>query len=61
MILRLYEAHGARGTAYLRVGLPFEEAMKCNTLEDEDTPLVVTDSSIRIPYAPHQLISIVLR
>ena len=34
MIVRLYEAHGGRGTARLRVGVPFGEAWFTNLLED---------------------------
>ena len=34
LVLRLYECHGARGTARLRVGVPFTAARRCNLLED---------------------------
>ena len=39
LLLRLYEAHGARGRARLHVGWPVAEAVSCNLLEDAGEPL----------------------
>ena len=39
LVLRMYEAHGARGEARLRLGLPFGEVHACNLLEDAGEPL----------------------
>ncbi len=61
LVLRLYEAHGARGEARLRVGLPFTDALSCNLLEDTGDPLVVEDGAIIVPYRPHQIISLLVR
>jgi alpha-mannosidase len=61
LVLRLYEAHGARGEARLRPGLPFTEAVACNLLEDAGPPLAVEDGAIVVPYRPHQIISVLVR
>ena len=58
LVLRLYEAHGGRGTARVKVGLPFQNAVLCNTLEEEGEALQVEGDEIVVPYGPHQLISI---
>jgi alpha-mannosidase len=60
LVLRLYEAHGARGIAELEVGLPFTSATVCNTLEEDGEALEVKGGVIEIPYRPHQLISVKL-
>ena len=41
LLLRLYEPHGARGTARLSLAAPFAEARRANLLEDPGTPLRV--------------------
>ena len=53
LVLRLYEAHGARGTARLRVGVPFTDASSCNLLEDPGEPLETDGDEIviRLPAA----------
>ncbi|MBT6149074.1 MAG: hypothetical protein HOH74_26790, partial [Gemmatimonadetes bacterium] len=60
-VLRLYEAHGGRGTARVKVGLPFATAVLCNTLEEEGEALEVEADEIIVPYQPHQLISILIK
>jgi alpha-mannosidase len=60
LVLRLYEAHGARGEAHLRLGLPFGDAVSCNLLEDAGEPLAVEDGAIIVPYRPHQIISLLV-
>ena len=35
IVLRLYECHGARGTAWVHVGLPFATAVLCDILGDK--------------------------
>ena len=58
LVLRLYEAHGARGTARLRLGVPFASAVRANALEDEGDELVHDGGTIEIPYRPHELITV---
>src|SRR5207248_3344760 len=57
-VLRLYEAHGARGTARLRLAAPFSAARRANALEDDGDPLEVDAGAIVIPYRPHELITV---
>jgi alpha-mannosidase len=61
LLLRLYEAHGARGRARLRVGWPVTEAVSCNLLEDAGEPLPLAGGVIDLGYRPHQIISLLVR
>jgi len=61
LVLRLYEAHGARGTARLRLGLPFEEALLANGLEEDAEALRVDGDTVEVPYLPHQLLTVKAR
>jgi alpha-mannosidase len=61
LLLRLYEAHGARGRAGLRVGWPVTEAVSCNLLEDAGDPLPLVRGVIELGYRPHQIISLLVR
>ncbi len=61
LVLRLYECHGARGRATLRVALPFEAACLTDILEDDGEALAADGDAITIDYTPHRLISIKLR
>jgi alpha-mannosidase len=61
LILRLYEAHGGRGSAKVRLGFAFEEAWAVTLLEDRLHELPVDDSAIRVDYAPFELITIAVR
>jgi alpha-mannosidase len=58
LVLRLYEAHGARGTARVRLGLPFEAARLANLLEDDGEPLEIGGDTIIVPYRPHQVVTV---
>jgi alpha-mannosidase len=58
LLVRLYEAHGARGTARLRVAIAFDSARLANVLEDDGEPLTIADGVIEIPYRPHQIITV---
>jgi alpha-mannosidase len=61
LVLRLYEAHGARGVARLRPGLPFADVVQCNLLEDAGAPVAVEEGAVVVPYRPHQIISLLVR
>ena len=60
LVLRLYEAHGARGTGRLRVGVPFTNPRLCNLLEDPGEPLETDGDGIVIPYGPHEIVSVLV-
>ena len=61
LVLRLYEAHGARGSARLRLSSPFESAVTANALEEELGRLDADGDAIVIPYRPHELVTVVVR
>jgi alpha-mannosidase len=60
VILRLYECHGARGTARLHTAFPFKTARLCNLLEDKGDKLNVVDGGIDISYRPFEVITVLL-
>jgi alpha-mannosidase len=60
LVLRLYEAHGARGLARLRVAAPFSSARRANVLEDDGEALVVDGDAVLMPYRPHEILTVKL-
>ena len=60
LVLRLYEPHGARGTARVRLGFPFATARRANLLEDPGEPLAVTGTTLEIPYRPFELVTVLV-
>ena len=62
VVLRLYEAHGARGTARISLGFPFSVAARANALEEEEgDELAVEDGAIALSYRPHEVATVVVR
>ena len=61
LILRLYEAHGGRGTARVRVDVAFSRACRTDLLEDEGEELPVLDGAIEVAYRPWELITLAVR
>jgi alpha-mannosidase len=61
IVLRLYECHGARGTAKVHVGLPFATAVLCDILERDGVVAAIRDGVIEVPYLPFKIISLKLR
>jgi alpha-mannosidase len=60
LVLRLYEPHGARGTARVRLAFPFASARRANLLEDPGEPLAVRDAVIEIPYRPFEVVTVLV-
>ncbi len=60
LVLRLYEPHGARGTAHVRLAFPFAAARRANLLEDPGEPLAVRDAVIEIPYRPFEVVTVLV-
>jgi alpha-mannosidase len=58
LVVRLYETHGARGTATVTLRARVREACRANGLEDPGEPLRTVDSRIVVPYSPFELITI---
>ena len=61
IVLRLYEAHGARGKAIIRTAIPFKRAVFCNILEEESGAAILDDGKIVVPYTPYQIVSVKLK
>jgi len=60
LVLRLYEAHGARGTARVRLGVPVGSARRVNALEEGGTGLELADGEVVLPYRPYELITVLV-
>jgi alpha-mannosidase len=60
LVVRLYEAHGARGTAALRLGFPVRGARFANLLEDPGEPARVDGDTIAVPYAPYEIVTLLV-
>jgi alpha-mannosidase len=60
LIVRLYEAHGGRGAARLRVGVPFAEAWFANLLEDRLGPAEVEGDEVLVPFRPFEIVTVAL-
>jgi alpha-mannosidase len=61
LVLRLYDAHGARGLARVSLGIPFTEARRANLLEDAGEALEVDGATIKVPYRPHEIVTLLVR
>ena len=51
----------ARGTARLRLGVPFASARLANGLEEDGGPLEVAAGEVELPYRPHELLTVKVR
>src|SRR5262249_52016073 len=60
LVLRLYEAHGGRGVARVRLARPFTHARVANALEEETGRADVDGDSIVLPYRPHEVITVLV-
>ncbi len=60
LIVRLYEPHGARGSARLRVGVPFADAWFANVLEDRLGAAEVSGDDVVVPFRPFEIVTVEL-
>ena len=60
LVLRLYEAHGGRGVARVRLASPFTSARIANALEEETGRAEVDGDAIVLPYRPHEVITVLV-
>ena len=58
LVLRLYEAHGARGTARVRIACA--RARFANALEEPLDEATVEGGAIVVPYLPHQVLTLLV-
>lgn len=62
IVLRLYECHGSRGIAKVKIEIPFKRAVFCNILEEEGQKAQLgQDGAIEVPYGPYQVIGVKLK
>jgi alpha-mannosidase len=58
LVLRLYEAHGGRGTARVRLAVPVARARLANALEEDGDALDLDRDAILLPYRPHEVLTV---
>jgi alpha-mannosidase len=58
IVLRLFEPHGGRGVARIRLSSPFSAARRASILEDDGAPLDVDGGTIVIPYRPREIVTV---
>jgi alpha-mannosidase len=60
LVLRLYEAHGGRGRARIRLALSWSSARRANLLEDDVGPADVEDGAIVVDYRPWEIVTLLV-
>jgi alpha-mannosidase len=58
LVVRLYENERSRGSATLRTGFPLASAYRCNLLEEDETPLAVTQNAVHFSVKPYQIVTL---
>lgn len=58
MIVRFYEAFGARGEVGLKTTLPVESVQRANLLEESQGDLPLTDGSVRVNLRPFEIVTL---
>jgi alpha-mannosidase len=61
VVLRLYEPHGGRGHAFVRLRPPVAEAWRANLLEEPSERLTVRDGVVELSYRPWEIVTVVAR
>ena len=60
VVLRLYEAHGGRGRARVRLGVPFTTTRRSNLLEDDLGPATIDGDAIVVDFRPWQIVTLLV-
>jgi alpha-mannosidase len=60
LVLRLYEAHGGRGRARIRLAVPWSSARRANLLEDDLGPADVDGDAIVVDYRPWEIVTLLV-
>jgi alpha-mannosidase len=60
LVLRLYEPHGGRGEARLRLAFPIGSVHRASLLEDEGDPLETDGGELVLAYRPFELITVLI-
>jgi alpha-mannosidase len=61
LVLRLYEAHGGRGRARVRLAPAFTQARRANLLEDDLGPAEVAGDAVLVDFRPWEVITLLVR
>jgi alpha-mannosidase len=62
LVLRLYEAHGARGRTRLTLGVEAASVTRANLLEDaEGDDLPLTGGSVELEFRPYEIVTLLVR
>jgi alpha-mannosidase len=60
LVLRLYEAHGGRGTARVRLREAPKRARLANALEEPVGDVTIEAAELVLPYLPHQVLTVLV-
>ncbi len=60
LVLRLYEAHGGRGRARIRLAVPWTTARRVNLLEDDLGPAAADGGAIVVDYRPWEIVTLLV-
>jgi alpha-mannosidase len=60
LLLRLYEAHGGRGRARIRLGLAFTRARRSNILEDDVGAMEIEGDTILLDFDPWEIVTLLV-
>jgi alpha-mannosidase len=60
LVLRLYEPHGGRGTARIRLARPVTSAARANLLEDPLEEAEVRDGAIVVAFRPWEVVTLLV-
>ena len=60
LVLRAYEAHGGRGVARVRLGVPFGEARRANLLEEPGEGVEEEDGALVVPFRPWEVVTLLV-
>jgi len=60
LIIRMYEAHGARGHAKLKLGFPVGKACWTDCLEREEHPASLMENEVSFPFHPFEILTLKL-
>jgi alpha-mannosidase len=58
LVLRLYEAHGGRGDAILRLARPVASALRADLLEEPLGALELRDGAVVVPFRPWEVVTV---
>jgi alpha-mannosidase len=61
LVVRVYEAHGQRGSAMLTFGRQLTAAVECNLMEEDERPVQWQGTTLSFDYLPYQIRTLKVR